>query len=292
MKSKTFWPSLWMTGCILLFVLGLTILPAADTSTVKSADGTPIVYQVQGKGDVALVFVHCWCCDKGYWDAQVPYFAKKYKVVTLDLAGHGDSGQERAEYSMETFAQDVLAVIKELKLGKMILIGHSMGGPVIAHTAALIPDQVIGLIGVDTFIDIEQKMAKEQFEPFLNALKQNFAATTRGFIGSMLFTSKANEELKEKIIADMSSGPANVGVASMEAMQKMDLPGVMDKSKMHLRCIDAEKFNVNVEAAQRHTASFAYVTMKDVGHFLHMEDPTTFNKLLEEAIEELLKLNK
>ncbi len=59
------------------------------TAVVSSADGVPIHFTDQGKGDPALVFVHCWSCDRHLWDNQVPVFAKRHRVVTLDLAGHG-----------------------------------------------------------------------------------------------------------------------------------------------------------------------------------------------------------
>ena len=57
---------------------------------VVSWDNVAISYDVQGKGEPALVFVHGWSCDKSYWRLQVPYFAKRYKVVTIDLDGTGD----------------------------------------------------------------------------------------------------------------------------------------------------------------------------------------------------------
>src|SRR5690348_10214559 len=52
-------------------------------------DGIHVQYRVYGKGEPALVFIHGWSCDSNYWREQVPEFAKKYTVVTVDLAGHG-----------------------------------------------------------------------------------------------------------------------------------------------------------------------------------------------------------
>jgi len=99
---------------------------------VKSFDGELISYSVSGKGDLALVFVHGWSCDSRYWMEQVPYFSKKYKVVTIDLAGHGHSGSERSVYSLKSFAEDVKAVVEAVGTQQVILIGHSMDGGVIA----------------------------------------------------------------------------------------------------------------------------------------------------------------
>jgi pimeloyl-ACP methyl ester carboxylesterase len=257
---------------------------------VKSIDGVPIVYDVKGKGDIALVFVHCWCCDRGFWDAQVPYFSKKYKVVTLDLAGHGDSGLNRDKWTIEAYAGDVAVVVKELKLKKMILVGHSMGGPVIAATAKLMPDKVIGLIAVDTFLNIEQKMTDEQAKQFMAPLRQDFATGTRNFIMGYMFTPNSDPALKKKVADSLSEGPAKVGLGSMESMWKLDMAKLVKEADAHIRCINADRFPTNIEAGRRHARSFEVTIMKGVGHFLHMEKPAEFNRLMEESIKELLKL--
>lgn len=259
---------------------------------VKSADGIPIAYQVRGKGDITLVFVHCWCCNKGFWDAQVPYFSKHYQVVAVDLAGHGESGSSRKEWTMQAYGHDVAAVVKELKLKKVILIGHSMGGPVIAEAARLLPKQVLGLVAVDTFANVELKYTKEQSEMFLAPLRKDFVKGTENFLRMWMFTPKTDAKLIEKIVKVMSSAPPEVGIQSFEGMFKQDLPAVLKEVKVPIRCINADKFPINVEAGKRHAVSFEVKIMKGVGHFLHMEDPETFNRLLEETVKELVELSK
>ena len=113
-----------------------------------SADGVEIHYEVLGEKEPALVFIHGWCCDRGYWQQQVSHFASQYTVVTVDLAGHGASGTNRKAWTMPAFGQDVTAVIEQLGLTQCILIGHSMGGPVIVEAARQMPARVIGLIGL------------------------------------------------------------------------------------------------------------------------------------------------
>jgi pimeloyl-ACP methyl ester carboxylesterase len=100
----------------------------AHSHIALSADGVPIHYDVQGTGALALVFVHGWCCDRHSWDRQVDAFAPSYTVVRLDLAGHGASGQARTQWTMAAFGQDVVAVVEQLRLVQVVLIGHSMGG--------------------------------------------------------------------------------------------------------------------------------------------------------------------
>lgn len=77
----------------------------------------------------------------------MPHFSAKHRVVTLDLAGHGHSGLARTRYTMKAFGEDVQAVTQAVGGRRVILIGHSMGGSVIAEAARLLPGRVIGLIG-------------------------------------------------------------------------------------------------------------------------------------------------
>lgn len=82
-----------------------------ESASAVSSDGTRIAYRATGAGDTALVFIHGWTCDQGYWDAQVPAFAGDHRVVTLDLAGHGASDTTRKTWSIAAFGEDVAAVV-------------------------------------------------------------------------------------------------------------------------------------------------------------------------------------
>ncbi len=129
-------------------------------SSVRSADGIPIHYEVYATGEPALVFVHGWSCDRSYWDAQVPFFSERHRVVTVDLAGHGESGLGRDAWSMRAFGQDVAAVVEELGLDEIVLVGHSMGGPVVVEAARILGDRVNVVVGADTFNDVSQKASQ------------------------------------------------------------------------------------------------------------------------------------
>ncbi len=84
-----------------LFALCASVAAASGSTvgTVPSADGVPIRYEVAGQGSPAVVFVHCWTCDRHFWDHAAARLARDHRVVTLDLAGHGDSGRERSPHS-------------------------------------------------------------------------------------------------------------------------------------------------------------------------------------------------
>ena len=150
----------------------------AVSGTATSPDGIPIRYDAAGKGDPALVFVHCGGCERGFWDGQVAQFAAKHRVVALDLAGYGQSGVGRKDWTMPAFGQDVVSVVEALDLKRVVLIGHSLGGPAVLEAARRMPGRVAGLVLVDTLVDFEQKRpAAEQIEKYLSKLQADYRAT-------------------------------------------------------------------------------------------------------------------
>jgi pimeloyl-ACP methyl ester carboxylesterase len=253
---------------------------------VLSSDDVAISYHVQGKGKPALVFVHGWCCDKSYWRHQVPHFAGGHKVVTIDLAGHGESGREREAWTMEAFGKDVAAVVKELDLDQVILIGHSMGGPVIIEAARQMPERIIGLVGVDTFLDLEKKYTQEQINEWLSRLRADFAGTTAELVRG-IFVRDADPALIEWVVSDMCSAPPQVAIGASEAYWRFDAKEALKEVRAPIYCINSDMRPTNVEGGRRYAAAFEVKLMSGVGHFVMLEDAETFNRLLTETIKEI-----
>src|SRR5882672_7475164 len=101
----------------------------------KSTDGLKIGYSKFGSGKDLVVLVHGWSCDKSYWDRQVPFFEKDYQVVTIDLGGHGVSDTTRKDWTIPSYGDDVVSVLKHVSYRNAVLVGHSMGGLVVIDAA-------------------------------------------------------------------------------------------------------------------------------------------------------------
>jgi pimeloyl-ACP methyl ester carboxylesterase len=95
-----------------------------------SPDNVHIEYRVYGHGDPAVVLVHGWASDANYWNAQLGALESRYTVVALNLAGHGASGNNRNDWSIANYAQDVAAVARQIPNPRLVLVGHSMGAAV------------------------------------------------------------------------------------------------------------------------------------------------------------------
>lgn len=108
-------------------------------------------FEAAGSGSPAIVFVHGWSCNRTYWRSQVATFAETNRVVAVDLAGHGESGAGRPDWTMRAFGDDVAAIMDAEELRDAVLVGHSMGGDVIVEAALAVPDRVRALVWVDDY---------------------------------------------------------------------------------------------------------------------------------------------
>jgi len=278
--------SLFSFAVFLLSCFMLAGCASVQKHYVPSSDDVVISCDVQGKGKPALVFVHGWCCDKRYWSYQVPYFAGRHKVVAIDLAGHGASGLGRKRWTMKAFGADVAAVIEMLKLNQVILIGHSMGGYAIIEAARLEPDRVIGLVGVDTFHNFETEYPRGQIEEFVDGFMENFEENTNQFVRDM-FPPGSDPNIVERVSADMSSAPPWVGISALQEYFFYDVKEALKDIRVPIFCINTDLVATDVKAGRRHAVSFDVKLMPGLSHFMMIEDPETFNKLLDETISEI-----
>ena len=112
--------------------------------------GASISYRAWGKpGRQAVILVHGGAAHAGWWDHIAPFLAAEHRVVSIDLSGHGDSDR-RPEYSLETWADEVMAVAERESTGRPVIAGHSMGGFVGLTAAMLHGESVRGVVAVDS----------------------------------------------------------------------------------------------------------------------------------------------
>jgi pimeloyl-ACP methyl ester carboxylesterase len=199
----------------------------------------------------------------------------------------------RKIYSVESFSQDVKAVIEAVNAKKVIVIGHSFGGEIVATAARQEAKKVIGIIGVDTLQNVEEWYSREEAGKLigLDGFKKDFRASVKTFVEQMM-VKDMNPELKKWIIDDMSSAPANIGVSALEeytgTIADKKMISVFKEVKAPVRCINVDLWPTKPEANRKYMQSFDVAIMKGVGHFLMLERPEEFNKLLERSIKEII----
>lgn len=254
---------------------------------VITADGVPVAYEAHGTGTPALVFVHGWSCDRSYWSAQLERFSRSFRVVAVDLAGHGESGFGREAWTIESFGGDVAAVVEALGLDRVILIGHSMGGDVNMDAARRLPGRVDGLIWVDTYARLGSPRNLEEVQEFVAPFRADFEEAVRTFVRRTLFRPGVDQNLVEWVAKDMSAAPREVALQSIVSSLTVgrEVTVALEELKLSVVAINPEEPPTDVESMERHGVDV--VLMSGVSHFLMMEDPEGFNTLLMEVVERL-----
>ena len=181
---------------------------------------TSISYTDQGKG-TAVVLLHGFLENKKMWNAFIPEWSKKFRIITIDLLGHGETECLGYVHSMENNADAVHEVLSELRLRKAILVGHSMGGYVALAFAELYPDVVKGLVLLNSTSRADSDERKTNRDRAIKAVKQSF----QNFISlsiSNLFSEENRERLSEAIDnvkQEALKTPLQGIVASLEGMK-------------------------------------------------------------------------
>ena len=274
-------------GCVLV---ATTAAGAGTPGVVPSADGTPIAYEVHGGGEPTLILVHGWSCDARYWREQLAHFAARHRVVTVDLAGHGHSGAGREDYTMRSFGEDVRAVADAVGGDRLILVGHSMGGLVIAEAARLLPGRVLGLIGVDSLHDLDFPVTEEHATEMIAPLEADFPAACRQFAAAMILPD-TDADLAEWIQADMAAAPAEVALSAMRGYMAQWItgagPALFEELPLPVVAVCADLWPVDAEANRRHMHSFEAIVLEGTDHFLMLGVAEEFNRALKEAITKI-----
>jgi len=254
---------------------------------IISDDGVMINYYIKGSKKNALVFVHGYSCSSEYWWPQLEYFSKNYTTIAVDLAGHGKSGLNRKEYSMDAFGDDVKSVIEHLDLDQVVLIGHSMGGPVVVKAAGSLGAKSRLIIGVDTFHDLTTEGIGKFARIALNTMFQLFYdSMTKDSIDDF-FIDKTDKDLEDWIRNDALKSPKNISQGTLDALLTMNYPESLSELSIPMIALNARSFRETKLDSNFDTYKDIQIEfMEEVGHFIMLERPDEFNKWLEAKISE------
>ena len=267
-----------------LSVAILAVLALARPVSAASVDGIDLHWTSAGNGAQAVIFVHGWTCDETSWQGQVPPIGQKYRVITLDLPGHGKSGSPRdGKFSMELFARAVEAVRREAKVEKAVLVGHSMGTPVIRQYALMYPQRVVSLVLVDGLVQVAGTGRGFATPPMTGA--EGLKARENMIRG--MFGPATSPQLQQQILQMMMGTKETTAAGAMAATWDQS-SWKSDILSVPVLGIYAEKSGLaNRDGMKRLYSNLEYHEIPGTGHFLMMEKPQEFNRLLSEFLAKL-----
>src|SRR5215213_6641771 len=269
----------------LVLIASISVFAQAGKPLGKWAtfEGTKIHYLDIGnkKTKNALVLVHCWTCNSDFWKDSINAFPN-YRVIAMDLPGHGESDKPKRDYSMDYFARSVDAVIRKAGVKKALLVGHSMGTPVIRKYYEMYPDKTLGLVVVDGALLPFGPRA--QIDQFFDPLFKDYKNAAVTFIDGML--QPADPKVRPFIRASMLATPDYVAQSAMKLMLD-DAYAQHGKIGVPVLAVMAPSplWPNDLEAQYRAIApNLDFKAWSGVSHFLQMERPEMFNGQVNEFI--------
>ncbi len=247
------------------------------------ADGVRIAYCESGQSDVTLAFVHGWSCNRQFFKPQITHFAGNYHVLAPDLPGHGESDHNREAWDIEHFARDLAALVEAEARPHCVLIGHSMAGAVVLEAVKYCSDKVKAVVMADTHVFDYGHLNEKQIDEFLTPM----GADLPGFIDNLVDSTLPEQRpagLENWIKQQMYSARPEVALPLFESLLRWDaMPSL---NQVGIPIFDIHGSLINKVALERYREKIRSFAMAEAGHFLQLENPEMFNRILQRALSE------
>ena len=244
--------------------------------------------RISGQG-FPLVFVHGFTTTSEFWKEQAEEFAKSYRVIRINLPGHGASPAPTSRgYRIEDFVEDVARVFQELNVDRAVLIGLSMGGIIAQEFAIKYPHLVKALVLVDT--TAHGTGADATADAFLAAVDKRGAEKAIQDLSDISFGSSARPDLVEWARREVIQTPEFVARAAIRSISDADTRNSLSKIKQPTLVIAGEEDLVTPtresEILAKGISSSTLSIIPKAGHFSMLEKPNAFNHILKKFLDE------
>ena len=238
-----------------------------------------LAYDESGAGTPTLLFLHGWCGDRSFFAPQFEHFSQTRRVVTVDLPGHGKSAVPE-EYSIQAFAGRVAELAADLRLGRSVVFGHSIGAMVALELSRVAPE----LVGAVALID-PPPLNKEVWKGFAPELINSFSgpggpAGRRQFVEQM-FLPTDDATRRARIIEIMTAVPNDIAIPSVEAIAGFDAMAVLRKCEVPVLTISSAVPTNDAASLLAANSTMTLGQTVGAGHFLQLEVPEQVNPMIE-----------
>lgn len=243
-----------------------------------------ISYSIHGQGS-CLVLLHGFLENKSIWSPIIPQFEKRFKIIAIDLPGHGNSDCFGYVHTMKEMAAAVQDILKAERIRRCILIGHSMGGYVSLAFAEKNLKAVKGLCLLNSTSVADSQQRKEIRDLAIWTAKKNYEKLVRISVRN-LFSEENQEALKpriEEMISEAVKTPLQGYIAAQEGMKlRPNREHVMKNTSFHKLQITGEKDEVIwVDDAKKEAKrTKTPLEILSGGHMSFIENPKELNQIL------------
>jgi pimeloyl-ACP methyl ester carboxylesterase len=256
-------------------------------------DGVELFFTDEGRSPTPLLFVHGFACDSHDWSWQIAHFGTRFRVIALDLRGHGRSSVPTNGYEPLDFATDIAHLLDFLDCPPLIAIGHSMGALVLSALAVEHPDKVCALVAADPAYLVDSALVD------VAALSTQLGdGDPVPFVQSLLGASDAPDSprfLRTWHLRRVAGMPPHVlvqtlgGLAGESAISSRRDPGAhyLARRRCPVLSVYSESSRISIETALFSDPRSEAVAWSGTGHWLHQERPELFNATVETWITTL-----
>ena len=239
-----------------------------------------------------MVLLHGFLENKTMWNAFIPELRHKYRVIAIDLLGHGETECLGYIHSMEDQADMVHAVLNELKIRKSVFVGHSMGGYVALAFAELYPDNAKGIVLQNSTSRADSDERTKNRDRAIKAVKQNYTTFVRMSIEN-LFSEDNREKLEteiENVKLEALKTPLQGIVAALEGMKiRKDREVLLHFAPYPIQLVLGEKDGVLIydENVDQIEGTKVQLTTFPDGHMSHLENEKELKKVLIDFLKKV-----
>lgn len=248
-------------------------------------NGIELDYEDMGSGKT-LLMLHGLGSTKQDWDAQVPFFSKTYRVITVDLRGHGKSSIPKEDYGVPFMTEDIKCFLNALDIKTMSLVGFSMGGAVAFDFAVKYPEYLEHLVIVNSSPDFNNmgQIGEELLNTRTEYLNTKGLEALAKEIAFNMFPEAHQTNIRDEFEVRCKANDFNAYYKSFTTLMNWGLGNALQSIKTHTLVIASDMDYTPVafkEAYVNQLENAKLVVIKNSRHGTCIDQPEAFNKALQ-----------
>jgi pimeloyl-ACP methyl ester carboxylesterase len=242
-------------------------------------DDIGLNYEERGAGGPPALLIHAWGADSSFMTPLLEHLATSRRTVAVDLRGHGQSSKPEADYTMQTFVDDLVWLTDRLDLRRPVVIGHSLGGMIALALAASSPNFASAVVLLDSPVVAPPGLI-DGFRSVIEPLRSSaYPQVLRQFIGSFVgFADDAPR--RERVLDEMAANPQRPMVSALEHCLAQDTARDAASCKVPLLYVSSGPWYTDVVRFRELCPQLLTGQTVGSGHFHTIEVPDQVNAMV------------
>jgi pimeloyl-ACP methyl ester esterase len=267
---------------------------------IKTPSGVEIHYESNGEGR-PIVFIHGWSMSGRVWKYQAEALSSSYRVIVMDLRGHGESSAGPCSYTLEDFASDTAELFEQLDLRNAVLTGWSMGAEVALKSFPILKERLAALVlvsGTPRFTasdDYPHGLPAVEARGMSIRLKRNYTKTMGEFFQDMFAEGELSGESYQRIARDIVMGgklpERGTALATLDRLISSDLRPLLPEIDVPVLLVHGSEDTITLPGASWFMAGYipnvVLEIMDGTGHAPFLSRPGDFNSRLCSFLERI-----